>query len=562
MLTDFIFSLPALFFILFIPGYALVSALYPKKPLEWPEKILTAILLSITLNIISTLALNVILNIPFQLSALMIQNALFIIVFSAAYFIRLRRVPRFYLELHEYNTEKFLKTPAVIILLLSTVLLAYSVHLSYQFPFLPDEWNQISEAKKIIDNNRITDSGFQLLLAQIYIMTGQIPAYYSIYLPAIFSGLAALGICVFAKKITDSTHIALLSILFFAGLKSNGALSGAWFLTPAVLAAAFIFAILYFLTSGLEEKSKTKTGIAGLLMLGLASIEPLSAALTAIVFLIYHVIRRKEAKENILQIGVFYLITVVALLITLSPLFGTTTQTPKLISAPQYPILYYGIIPFVLALIGALYCIKKNKSNTLILSWAALVLVLIIIFQIAGLTILMPYAQTLYLSLLILAVLSACGLYWILEVINSKIRINVVAALISILLIAASAYALFPDYYDSTKSLGKPMDDRTYDAIKWLARTKGNASLVLTRPEIAPIIPAITSNLTTLNTTSSKDVYEYFMSDCSGKKDIIRKYNVTYVLVSIEDKIDCEFLPWIYIQKGIYIYEVDKTLLV
>jgi uncharacterized membrane protein len=199
----------------------------------------------------------------------------------------------------------------------------------------------------------------------------------------------------------------------------------------------------------------------------------------------------------------------------------------------------------------------------LILSWSALMLALIIIFQVSGLTILMPYAQTLFLTLLILAALSACGLYAILEVLNSKIKINFVAAIISIIIIAASAYAIFPDYYDSTKSLGKPMEDRTYDAIKWLARTKGNGSLVLTRPEISPIIPTIVgSNLTALNTTASKDVYEYFMSDCSGKKDIIKKYNVTYVLVSAEDKIDCEFLPWIYIQKGIYIYEVDKTLLI
>lgn len=604
MTTDLITSIPALIFLLFLPGYSIYSALFTKKPLPWPERILTSILLSITLNITTTLILNLALKIPVNLPVLITQNTFFILAGTTAYLLKTKKIPEIYLEYHEYNLEKILRTPTAIILIATSTLLTYSIHQHYEYPLITDEWQHIAQAKQIIYESTIAiknpyyekqptelesgffEKGFHILLAQIFLITGQDGIKYSTYLPALFAAAAALGIYSFTTKATGNTNIGLLSIIFYTGIKSNISLLGAWFLVPLATSIPFIYAVPSLLAAGLEEKNKNKTLLSALLLLGLALIHPWSAAITFTLTATYFILRKNTIKENKADVILFLTIPLLAFTYIIPVLWQKDLPSTanyflnkviirgleipvNQVGDPLFPIMFYGVIPSTLTLVGIYTATKKRGLNLIMISALIPTTTIYLIYQLTGKSLLIPYEREVYYLFLAAAPLSAYGLYTLIDYVNKKIKNNLAAIIISTILIAGTTASLFSSYYDGTKSLHRVMNEQTYKAIKWLSATRGQGNVVLTRPSLSSTVYPISGNHVISVNPAQVGLHEYgltdnirfFMENCTGKKEIIKKYDVDYVILSRDDKTDCEFLPWIYIQKGIYIYEVDKTLL-
>jgi len=133
----------------------------------------------------------------------------------------------------------------------------------------------------------------------------------------------------------------------------------------------------------------------------------------------------------------------------------------------------------------------------------------------------------------------------------------------SLVCIGVAALLLFTPYYSGRGSLYKIVDDDSYYGLKALEKT-GQHHIVLARPEISSAIYPITRNYVVsiipaqleTNNTRLEDNRRFFMTDCDGKRQIIKKYSVEYVFVRGDDAKDCPGFKLIFREKGSYIYEV------
>jgi hypothetical protein len=600
MLTEILNIIMGVLLLFFVPGYALVYALFPKKGLDIYERVSIAIISSISISILPIFALNFFYKIPINYYTVVFSSILITAACAIIYLARTREIPEFFFEMHEYDSQKVLRVMCVLIILAAGSLLVYSVHQYYSYPYLLDEWQHIAQGIQIADTGNITlqnpyykdvnvasepgyyEKGFHVFLAEFFMLTGQEPARFYVILPALFAAITGLIVFTFTYKTTKNYAIGLFALLFYAGLRSNVSVLGPWFYVPLTMGFAYIYAILYLAANGLERYSIRLLTLSSMLLLTLALIHPWSAAIAYTVVILYVIARRKvlEDKNMLLIAGVLaiplasfgYVLNTMwqgSYEKTLAHFAGTYLISSlgipvKEIASPMYLITFYGIAPLVLALFGA-YCLikKKDGPERVFLAWAGFTAAVILLFQITGKTILAPYERMIYYAFLSLVPLSAIGLYSLLESLFHKTRDREMRFLASLLCIGGVAYLLFSPYYDNRANLYKIIDDDSYAGIKALEKT-GRHHVILARPEISSAIYPVTRNyVVSINPAQLggdrrglEDNRRFFMTDCPGKIQVLKKYGVDYVFVREEDAQDCPGLKLIYREKGSYIYEV------
>lgn len=603
MLTDVLNVLLGMLLLFFVPGYALVIALFPRKGLDIYEKIAISVISSISINILPIFVLNYVFKIPINYYTVVVSALLVTAICVIIYFLRTREIPEFYFEIHEYGLQKVLRVLCVLALLAANFLLVYSIHQNYSYLYMLDEWQHMAEGIQVQDNAGIVlqnpyykdpgtgiesgffEKGFHIFLAEVFMLTGQVPVQIYVILPALFAAITALIVFTFAYKTTNNYAIGLFAMLFYAALRSNVSVLGPWFYVPLTMGFTYIYAILYLFSAGLERYRLRLLLLSSLLLLTLALIHPWSAAVVFPAIILYIILRPGILKEKNVHIIVgIMLIPFLSLGYIINTFWqGTFEKTLAYFTAnflvsglgipvteaasPAYIVSFYGVVPLLLGLAGAYYIIKKKKGpERIFLAWAAFIAAVIILFQITGKTVLAPYERILYYAFLSFVPLSAIGLYAVLEYLIKKTQNMKLRFLISLLCIGALACLLFMPYYESRTGLYKIIDDDAYSGIKALEET-GTHHVVLARPEISSAIYPITRNyvisINPAQLSADKQALEdnrrFFMTDCDGKNQILKKYGVDYVFVRAEDAQDCPGMKLIYREKGSYIYEAAKN---
>jgi len=600
MLTDILNIITGMLLLFFVPGYALVYALFPKKGLDIYERVSIAIISSISISILPIFALNYFYKIPINYYTVVLSSGFITIACAIIYLARTREIPEFFFEMHEYGGQKVFRVMCVLLILTASFLLVYSIHQYYSYPYLLDEWQHIAQGIQIADTGNITlnnpyykdvnvssepgyyEKGFHVFLAECFMLTGQEPVRFYVILPAIFAAITGLIVFTFTYKTTKNYAIGLFALLFYAGLRSNVSVLGPWFYVPLTMGFAYIYAILYLAATGLERYSIRLLTLSSMLLLTLALIHPWSAAIAYTVVILYVIARHRilEDKNVILIVGALaiplvsfgYVLNTMwqgDYIKTLSYFAGNYLISGlgipvKEVASPMYFVSFYGLVPLLLALFGVCYLIKKKDGpERVFLAWTAFVFAVIVLFQITGKTILAPYERIIYYAFLSLVPMSAIGLYALLEYMLHKIRDREMRFLVSLLCIGAVAYLLFTPYFDNRGNLYRIIDDDTYTGLKALEKI-GTHQVILARPEISSAIYPVTRNyVVSINPAQLgadrhglEDNRRFFMTDCAGKLQVLKKYNVDYVFVRGEDAQDCLGLKLIYREKGSYIYEV------
>ncbi len=603
MLTDILNVSLGMLLLFFVPGYALVLALFPKKGLDLYEKISIAVLSSITISILPIFTLNYVFKTPIDYYTIVASSLFVTLACVIIYFLRSRKMPEFYFEIHEYGLQKFLRLFCVLALLAANFLLVYSVHQDYSYPYLLDEWQHIAEGIQVQDNAGIVlhnpyyrdggsgielgffENGFHVFLAEFFMLTGQEPVRIYAILPALFAAATALVVFTYTYKTSGSYGTGLFAMLFYAALRSNVSVLGPWFFVPMTLGFAYIYAILYLFSAGIERYSLRLLLLSSVFLLTLALIHPWSAAVVFPAIILYLILRPGILKEKnahliagimvIPLLSLDYIINVVwqGTLEKTGPYFTENFLISGLglpvneAASPAYIVSFYGIIPLLLALAGAYYIVKKKKGpERIFLAWAAFIAAEIALFQVTGKTVLAPYERIMYYAFLSYVPLSAIGFYALIEYVTKKTQNMNHRFLASLLCIGALAWLLFTPYYLSRPGLYKIIDDDTYSGIKALEKT-GTHHVVLARPEISsaiyPIakdyVIAINPSQLSADQKALEDNRRFFMTDCDGKLQVLEKYGADYVFARAGDAQDCPGLKLIYREKGSYIYEAAKN---
>ena len=446
--------------------------------------------------------------------------------------------------------------------------------------------------------------GFHVFLAESFLLTNRDPVLFYKFFPGIFGCISAFILFVLIYEVTDKFLAGVFSMLFFAGLKSNIFILGPWFFVPLTMSFPLLYLIFYSMSKGLREGSLPLLFSATITLLALALIHPsiasfayMSITLYLILIVLYslavitlYLVSRRESfrKEiNLLLkfpvqraagILTLFLVPLLSLIYFLkflwkdSPIetlkyfvtefmiFGRMIMVDELYK-PFYLLDIYGFMGISLASIGILYVLIK-KRGVILLSGTLVALAIMALYQLHGFTILLFYERALYCALLCLAPLSGTGLYVLIHFIRNIFRNSkLISTVITLALLLFVFLGVFSDYYLYKDKIYRMIDDDDYKAIKWLGENRGSHNIVLARPRISDAIYPISRNYVVAVTPHGRstapnllDTRRFLMSGCEGRKKVLEKYQVDYVLVKF--KIKCDFLEEIYHLGKDYIYEV------
>jgi len=634
--------------IFFLPGFALTLI---KKGIPLSERIPISVGLGLALNILGIFVLN---KFGYPLNLLFIVlYALSFVWFGALfyYFKNEKEFKNFKFRPKERikeitgniknNKTKILNLSILLFVLLFTFFLQYGIHSDYDYPFHTDEWQHLARAVQIMDTQTIPDVdpyynkypigemdleiGFHVFLAEFFTLSNQDPVLFYKFFPAIFAVLAGLMLFLLVRKITKNFYAGILSVLFFASLKSTIGILGVWFFVPLSMDFMFIFLFFYLYIEGMRRNSAIFLFFSVIIISTIALIHPQSASWIYPVIIVYlllfcirnilkinltNILKFKNAIfGNILLFSLPFLSFIYFFKILWKGSFEATLNyflkefiifrgcpSERGLCEPNFILNFYGIIAFILAIVGLIYLIYKfiknkedNKFNSLLLiSWIFVMVFLISTLhveiigkavaslmgiQYSPFTLLTGYIRIIYEAFLCLAALSGIGLYVIIKFIYVRLKNTKFnqrqkgIAFISVTLVVGILIfgSVFAGYYDLKPKIYKDIDNDDYKAIKWIEKNFGNYNIVFARSHISETIYPISKNYVVaitphanIPTTGERnnDVYSFFMGDCNTKKQILEKYNADLVIEKYPIK--CDFLKEIY-NEGVYVYLVEKS---
>ena len=220
----------------------------------------------------------------------------------------------------------------------------------------------------------------------------------------------------------------------------------------------------------------------------------------------------------------------------------------------------YGIVPFILALIG-LYFAFKNAKMRILIWWFLSSFLLLLFYYVFDYSIFARNQRIIYFFMLNLVLLSAVGLIEIIKYFNRKIgnkkskNILVVFLLIAVFLFSFYNYGKL----ENKVKLYYLIDDDGFKALSFL-KDKEDGIL------IAPLKEAVTDYSIAGKRAVAKfyppyditddkiAVEKFYSSDCLIKEKIVRDYNIKYALS--KEKLACNWKE-IY-SNNYFIYEFGR----
>lgn len=455
-------------------------------------------------------------------------------------------------------------------------LLVFSPHLFYRFPIHLDEWTHLGYAENIIDKKGYNEKdldftgeklpthevGFHIFLAEISLMTGIDPIFGLKYFAPILAVVTAFLFFVVMLKTTKNFYIGIFSMIFFASLRSNINILGIWFFVPFVFAFPLILG-LFYTAANLDNKKFLITSIVILFILYFVHAQ--AAMLSSIIFLIYLISNYKKLNNNwpfLLVLVAFLLVVLLFYSSTLwnNNLFGLISKIISLITFIGfriYPniefsiILFYGIIPFLLAIVGLIKSIKDKKQRFWII-WVAFTIVLITIFKHYKIIFFVTYRRAFYFTIFALVPLSAVGMNSVLDYLKKNFKNKLSKKLAVVIFIIAVLSFTFSSYYEIPENLKifYLINESEYEDIMWFGENYGSHNKILAPEWISKTIFPTTRNY-------MKFFLEYYKnSDCRTKRKIVKDWKIDYVFSKEKD--ECDFLNQIY-NNSFYIYKTNVS---
>jgi len=484
----------------------------------------------------------------------------------------------------------------------------YTVHEKYHLPFHSDEWDHLTLGKELTKTGSIEsikkvnpyigipytsywvnqESGFHLFTALLLDHTDLPVEKFGVVIPTIISFILALNAFVLVRYLTESLFAGLTSAVFSVTIKSNVTFLGPWFFVPSSVGLAFAPMFLYLFLRALYSKKIfnefdvifTSTFIvAGLF-------HPPSVTALIPVFCLYlilnHKILREKKEKFILAAAVGFVLFIAMLFvfnISLSLLSnpisflsrylvftGSDYKIKIMYSYPAY--LGWGVIS--LAILGVYTAISSENRKEWILPVAVISLLpLAVQFYHTGKVFLSPYRRIFFYVAEILLLSAGLGLYYLYReafnfiktsAINMKVK--VVLDVFVIVLVFYILSLQIDSTFKNADKLYHVIDEGEIEPLYWVKESTPEGAIFITKPEVSQAFTPIAERKivakprTFLRVTQERidDVNTFFTVGCSKKKQIIEKYDVSYVF---GPEISCNFLHLIHSSGGDYIYKVD-----
>lgn len=479
----------------------------------------------------------------------------------------------------------------VTITLIFIFFLVYTPHLVNPFPIHVDEWRHITESIKLKQGLLPTnfsgiEIGFHIFLMILSFFTDLILIYK--FLPAIWAVLTSLILFFIIKKQTSNLKstflISLLTIIFFASIKSNVNITGLWFFIPLTFSIPFIYLYIYLFTTGIQQQNKKYILLSLAIMLLLIPTHSISVLFAIPILIIFSLFHIKYIIKHWKFFSLFLLIPILGI-IFFSQLFNITLTQAffRLISELQFRhgwgILelnnslfeLYSPFGYLLAILGLIflgYSKQRRQKYMIYIIWPVIVLISILIFRFTGISYLSPYQRNLYYFVISLPILSSFGLYSILKFI--KLQTNKIAIekrektfqTLKLILIILTIILIFSTYYSLPKNikLYKVIGNEEYETLRFLKtlpKTENSKVMAPASTSVALFPISRHEPVGTIFFYGNRDDVELFFKNettCETKQELINKHNVNYVLS--EGEIDCNYTD-IYNQNNITIYEIN-----
>lgn len=498
--------------------------------------------------------------------------------------------------------------------LLIIFFLVYVPHLDYPMPLHIDEWHHIEEGLRLGNygeyfkflqaENARRFTGLEIGFHFFLFLVSQFVSLVSIYqfLPALWACLSALVIFYVTYKITDgSFYLGLLSMVFFASIKSNVNITGLWFFTPLTFSIPFIYLFLYFFTEGLSQEKNKYILYSLLIMTFLLPVHSISFLFFAPVLFFILLFNYPYVAKNYKLIFSFLLLPLIGFAFYKFILDLSWAEVP-LHAFEQLQFKYgwgvlevensfleiYSLAGYLFAIIGG-FCLiyfKQLNKFLLFLIWPLYALLLIYLYRLTGISFLSPYQRNLYYFALGLPVLSAVGFYfssigvwhfWEKFISNKKealsddkrlIRVSfnfshwqkeAIKYTATILFGATSIFLTFNNYYHlpADLELYHPITKEDYETLQYLSSLPAGNVMATTFVSTA-VYPIARKNPVAQPVFygNMSDILDFYIKgDCQKKEELIERLAIKYVISP--EPLECNFKV-IHSDKKNIIYEATQ----
>jgi len=558
------------FLILLIPAY-LISKIFFKTQL------LTSIAISFGILITSSIFSGLLLNF-LGITTISLWIFYTLLTICLLIFIRSKKI--------EILSSVEIKNKELIIFLIVLIFFSSLVYMprhDYAFPDHADEWSHLSYADKIIDTGHLfnspykdktevqLESGIHIFLSEIFLMTKADIVLNYRYLPAIFFFFTALIIFITTYNITKKYWLSILTIVFLASLKSTAHIMGIWVFAPFSMSFPLIFLFLFIFSEGITERKINSIIFSFIILLTIILFHASTAIMIGIVAGIYLLFNKDYIKKYYIHLSCFFAFIVISGVL-FSKVVWNQSITEAFLNILKYTFkvaysynyfLLYGVIASSFAIIGLFAVLKKNKLRIYAIFYL-FILAYYLISYLMSYTFYIEYLRIVYLLLLASVILSAFGVYLIINSIKQKyIRIlGITIFLILMIFFQFNHYYRYDanDTRDLRNHWQKYIDENDYESLIWLKQSDIKDQKIFSTYLLGNAIP-ITGNYPSARTKlmhkiagEVKDSIAFFNSrNCTFKKEIIQKYNSDYMISPA--KINCDFLNLEYSDKD-YIYSV------
>lgn len=458
-----------------------------------------------------------------------------------------------------------LEKPLLIASLVFIGLLVYSPHFGYPYPLHVDEWKHISFTL-MLKNGELRENdlemGFKLFLLPFSYVSDIVLIYR--YFPVIFAVLSALILFYFMRR-DFGLNEALLSIVFFASLKTNINILGTQLFVPLTFSIPFIYAYMFLLHEGLERGREDLLKYSMAIMVLVLFVHPISVTFALPVIALHLLAKR----ESVMRHRGFFMRLLPILMAAFAVLgLFLFSQLNRLISEGHIgsinlmnfvffrgdvnvfeyhyflPALY-GILPIAAALIGANKVLKERKY--LFLLWPLAAVFSLWLFINLRVSLLASYQRMVYYTMLGLVPLSSIGLVEVIGRVRGygarfRLDARLVNAFIALTLLTTFASA-FSGYFEQPSGLDlrKAIGVEEYHALRHL-RNFPRGTVITDKWTSSAVYPvsghSIVADPFFFGTSDGRaDLERFFSSGCPIKNEIIKKYGASYVLS--KERIDC-----------------------
>ena len=458
----------------------------------------------------------------------------------------------------------------LIFALIFVFMFVYSPHFDYEYPFHIDEWHHIELALKFRSHEiplMEVGADFILYIISKFVDLVKICAF----LPALFAVLSSFILFYYLRK--NNLIAAFLAIPLFALLPTNINLLGIWFLVPMTIVIPFFYLSLFIFEEALREENKKKL-ITSLILTAIAfTIHPPTALVMIIAEFFLALKERKlfNEKKNLAYISILIIPFLLYLKLFWKENFTKTfeffwkyitfTKEFSFYYFNMNPILLFGIIPFLFAVVGLIksFKIKRLQIFSFVLIFSTINLIIFTFFEI---TFVAHYQRVLYHFMLAAVPLSATGFLAIYNNIKKLVKKRIYKTSLLIGMILLTIIPGLSNYYDLHRQarlyiLVKKDEIPALEFVKTLPDGKIIAPLRIGNV-LYPLIKKEPIAGLYWHSFQHDKVKKFYNESCEYKKTLIKQISIKYVFS--EDKINCSFLTNIY-KNNSYVYSVNDSLI-